>query len=182
MNIWRQPRIKSTVNTNVFCGNDLESVKTKLLSDHGGSLIHAYELAELFSATLTASQFVSMKADPCAYAVEPNYIVRARGVTTNRLGYVQDKQQVLRHQEQRQLSIPEFNREDPLPASWGLERISSRGHKNGKYIWLSQGWDTHLYVFDTGVYPDHSDWIGRNVYNVTDEGMYSIYMNALHFL
>ena len=51
----------------------------------------------------------SMAADPCAYAVEPNYIVRARGTrTTRRLGGgaseknldpQQENEEVLRPQE-----------------------------------------------------------------------------------
>lgn len=32
----------------------------------------------------------------------------------------------------------------------------------GMYIWFHEGTDTHMYIFDTGVYPDHSDWVDRN--------------------
>lgn len=45
---------------------------------------------------------------------------------------------------------------------WGLERISSHGKRNGKYTWYHEGANTHIYIFDTGVYPDHSDWDRRN--------------------
>ena len=40
-----------------------------------------YENIEFFSAALTPAQADSMRADPCAYAVEPNWIVRPRGRT-----------------------------------------------------------------------------------------------------
>lgn len=47
-------------------------------------------------------------------------------------------------------------------SDWGLERISSRGARNGAYMWLHEGAFTHIYIFDTGIYPDHSDWYGRD--------------------
>ena len=125
----------------------------------------------------------SMAADPCAYAVEPNYIVRARGTkTTRRLGggaseknldpqqenevpqeANQVPQEVPQQQQQRRLGIPEFNLIDYAPGNWGLERISTRGRRNGKYIWVTEGFGIDVYMFDTGIYPDHSDWTGRNV-------------------
>ena len=36
------------------------------------------------------------------------------------------------------------------------------GKRNGKYKWIHEGMDTHTYVFDSGLYPDHSDWDMRN--------------------
>lgn len=46
--------------------------------------------------------------------------------------------------------------------NWGLQRISSHGKLNGMYIWFHEGADVHMYIFDTGIYPDHSDWDRRN--------------------
>jgi len=133
---------------------------------------------------MSPAQAASMAADGCAYAVEPNYIVRARGTrtTTRRLGGgaseknldpQQENEQVSQealqevpqeaHQDHRRLGIPEFNLEDDEPGNWGLERISTRGKRNLKYIWINEGFGIDIYMFDTGIYPDHSDWIGRNV-------------------
>ena len=132
---------------------------------------------------MSPAQAASMAADGCAYAVEPNYIVRARGTrtTTRRLGGgaseknldpQQENEQVSQEalqavpqeaQGQRRLGIPEFNLEDDEPGNWGLERISTRGKRNGKYIWVHDGFDIDVYIFDTAIYPDHSDWTGRNV-------------------
>lgn len=230
--VWREPRVKGSSKSNVFCGNDVGAVKDQLLSDHGGTLITLYENSEFFSATMSSAVAASMAEDPCAYAVEPNYIIRARGNSVNKkqlralrknqavhqmkremlnertilpdershtvggdpfeaagIGKYEDQSmknntlmtdqtnqrrrrlsdvsttesQADPQEKHRQLGIPEFNRKDLEPASWGLERISSRGHKNGQYVWLSEGWDTDLYIFDTGIYPDHDDHTGRNI-------------------
>ena len=60
----------------------------------------------------------------------------------------------------RRLGIPEFNLKEPSPANWGLERISTRGSRNGKYIWVSEGWGTDIYIFDTGIH-DSEEFTGR---------------------
>ena len=117
----------------------------------------------------------------CVFTVEPNYVVRARGKTTRIRGgrsnapppsFTSDQTKqsfpidVLEsneaQQRRRRLAIPEFNLKESPPANWGLERISSRGARNGAYMWVHEGLETHIYIFDTGIYPDHSDWQGRN--------------------
>lgn len=114
---------------------------SKLLGRNGGgSLIELYPLSEYFTATLTQAQAASMSADPCAYAVEPNYVIRARGnPSTNflRLG-AHSQEQSDSTDQSRRLGIPEFNRLDENPPNWGLERVSTRGQRNGKYIWVSE--------------------------------------------
>ena len=49
-----------------------------------------------------------------------------------------------------------------LSQDWGLERISGHGKPNGKYLWFHEGADSHIYIFDTGIYADHSEWLGRD--------------------
>ena len=157
------------------------NIHSKLIGRNGGSLIQLYENAEYFSANMSPAVAASMAADPCAYAVEPNYIVRARGArTTRRLGGGGASEKNLDPQQEneeanpvppqevpqdqhRRLGMPEFNLEDDKPGNWGLERISTRGKRNLKYIWINEGFGIDVYMFDTGIYPDHSDWIGRNV-------------------
>ena len=193
VNVWREKRVlRSPRNEDLeLCGATVEAVKNKLIGRNGGSLITLYENAEYFTANMSPAVAASMAADPCAFAVEPNYIVRARGTrtSTRRLGggaseknldptqenevpqqeieqvpqesSIQVPQEAL--QDHRRLGIPEFNLEDDEPGNWGLERISTRGQRNGKYIWVHDGFDVNVYMFDTAIYPDHSDWTGRNV-------------------
>ena len=75
----------------------------------------------------------------------------------------QEQEEKIQQQWHRKLGIPEFNLEDTSPGNWGLERISTRGRRNGKYIWVGEGFSTKVYVFDSGIYRDHSEWMGRNV-------------------
>ena len=156
---------------------------SNLIGKYGGTFIQYYVLRKFFTATLTQAQATSMASDSCTLAIEPNYIVRARGTSVN------TDHQGQASSTRRYLGIPEFNKMDDNPPSWGLERISTRGKKNGKYIWVSEGFGTdvckfplcrvslctsfyhyliqlHSYsytdIFDTGVYPSHIDWRGRN--------------------
>ena len=120
---------------------------SNLLAKYGGTFIQYYELSNFFTATLTPSQATSMANDSCTWGVEPNYIVRARGTSvTTLLG--EANQELQESQESnRRLGIPEFNKMDDNPPSWGLERISTRGRKNGKYIWVSEGFGTDACKF-----------------------------------
>lgn len=118
---------------------------------------------------MTAAQADAMRDDPCSYAVEPNYIIRARGTKKLRAPARNEKPQgttILKGQEpsqaQRRLGVPEFNLKDSNPGNWGLERISTRGVRNGKYIWVSEGFGTDVYVFDTGIHDSH-EFTGRNI-------------------
>lgn len=114
---------------------------SNLLGKYGGTFIQYYELSKFFTATLTQAQATSMASDSCTMGVEPNYIVRARG--TSILETANQESQV----STRRLGIPEFNKMDDNPPSWGLERISTRGRKNGKYIWVSEGFGTDVCKF-----------------------------------
>ena len=126
---------------------NLLRTNSNLLAKYGGTFIQYYELSKFFTASLTQAQATSMANDSCTMGVEPNYIVRARGTSTTKiLGAA--KQELQESQvSSRKLGIPEFNKMDDNPPSWGLERISTRGRKNGKYIWVSEGFGTDVCKF-----------------------------------
>jgi len=157
--VYRRKMIVGETLTGVSCGATVPAATSSLLSKYGGTLIQTYENSEFFAAEMTEAQKDAMFEDDCVFTVEPNYIVRARGRTTaKRLG---DNSGVGMEEHRRRLGIPEFNLRDENPANWGLERISSHGRRNGKYTWFHEGEDTHIYLFDTGVYPSHSEWETR---------------------
>ena len=123
---------------------NLLRTNSNLLAKYGGTFIQYYELSKFFTATLTQAQATGMANDSCTMGVEPNYIVRARGTSTTKLLGAANHEEL---QERRALGIPEFNKMDDNPPSWGLERISTRGRKNGKYIWVSEGFGTDVCKF-----------------------------------
>jgi len=160
--LFRQPMIIGEAAGGTSCGSTTSSAASSLLSSHGGSLISAFETAEYFAASMTEAQKESMSDDPCVFTVEPNYVVRARGLTTTK------KRKALTGEPSkrtRKLAIPEFNLRDTNPPNWGLERISSHGKPNGSYLWFHEGAETKIYVFDTGIYTDHSEWLDHNATN-----------------
>lgn len=166
--IYRKKMIVGDSPTGTSCGSTLTAATNSLLSQYGGTLIQAYENAEFFSASMTSAQKDAMFEDDCVFTVEPNYIVRARGRTTKRIGAdVTFKKEV----HARRLAIPEFNLQDENPPNWGLERVSSYGRLNGYYKWTHEGMNTHMYIFDTGIYPDHSDWIRSDLRSRIGEGL-----------
>ena len=123
---------------------NLLRTNSNLLAKYGGTFIQYYELSKFFTATLTQAQATGMANDSCTMGVEPNYIVRARGTSTTKILGAANHEEL---QERRALGIPEFNKMDDNPPSWGLERISTRGRKNGKYIWVSEGFGTDVCKF-----------------------------------
>lgn len=163
ISVYRKPMIIGENPNQLFCGDTVTAVTNSLLSNYGGTLIQTYENAEFFAASMTEAQKDAMFADGCTFTVEPNYVVKARGRTTKRRLRDPDmKEARANHEKGRKLAIPEFNLKDEEPPSWGLERISSHGKLNGKYTWFHEGADSHIYMFDTGIYPDHSEWDMRN--------------------
>ncbi|KAL7529137.1 hypothetical protein ACHAWF_002852 [Thalassiosira exigua] len=160
---YRKKEVVGETPTGTYCGDTTAAVTNALLTRHGGGLIQTYEASEFFHASMTSAQAAAMNADACTFVVEPNYKVYARGRTVRGA----PKQEVLEPPPEplgysdamhRNLAIPEFNMRDESPQNWGLERISSHGRRNGKYMWFHEGEDTHVYMFDTGIYPDHVDW------------------------
>jgi len=166
--IYRKKMIVGDSPTGTSCGSTLTAATNSLLSQYGGTLIQAYENAQFFSASMTSAQKDAMFADDCVFTVEPNYIVRARGRTTKRVGA---DVTFMKEDHDRRLAIPEFNLKDENPPNWGLERVSSYGALNGYYKWTHEGMNTHMYIFDTGIYPDHSDWIRHDLESRIGEGI-----------
>lgn len=166
LRVYRKKMIIGENPTGITCGGTVSAAASSLLGNYGGNLIQSYENAEFFSATMTEAQKDAMFEDPCVFTVEPNYIVRARGRSTVRgeggAAKGEEEEAVVGEDVQRRLAIPEFNLKDENPPSWGLQRISSHGKLNGMYIWFHEGAGTDMYIFDTGVYPLHSDWNDRN--------------------
>lgn len=111
LRIYRKPMVIGENPTGLACGATIEAARDRLLGTYGGTHIHTYINAEFFSASFaSASQQAAMLDDNCVFTVEPSYIVRARGTTTNHLrasgnegGDPQEEQQG------RRLAIPEFN-------------------------------------------------------------------------
>lgn len=198
LRIYRKPFIISSNPTGLFCGATITDVSTYLLGKYGGSLIHTYENAEFFSAALSQAQQEAMFEDKCVFTVETNYVVRARGVTTTTRALDGEEQRRRRlaipefnlkerNVASKSIRLKGGSRVLPkgaltasflhlssshLGTDWGLERISSRGARNGAYMWLHEGLDTNIYIFDTGIYPEHSDWVAR-----PDVGKNSTYPN-----
>lgn len=84
---------------------------------------HVY--IDLNCDSLTQAQATAMADDACAFAVEPNYVIKARGSVTKRLGasHIQEvskeeaetTQDLQADEIHRRLGIPEFNMLDESP-------------------------------------------------------------------
>ena len=125
---------------------------TLLSSNANGGVITSWDRAEFFQMSATPAQAEAMAQDPCCHSIEPNYKIWARGTKKKRLRAPPKNEQeggsmILKgqepqandHQTQCRLGIPEFNLKEQSPRNWGLERIASRGARNGKYVWVSEG-------------------------------------------
>ena len=118
----------------------------------GGSVTGIYQYSlHGFTATLSSSQADALRKELIVDFVEPNYVVHSRGLD----GDGDAPGHPLRGR--RRLAIPLFNVKEPA-AHWGLERISSRGGKNGKYLYFHNGEKTHLYMFDTAINENHDEF------------------------
>ena len=127
---------------------------TALINKIGGGTvtgIYQYSL-HAFTATLTSSQADALRRELIVDFVEPNYVVHSRHVGLDGGGVVSSHP--LRR---RRLAIPMFNVKEPA-AHWGLERLSSRGGKNGKYLYFHIGEKTHLYMLDTAINENHDEF------------------------
>ena len=61
--VFRKPMVISSNPTGLFCGGTITEVTNYLLGTYGGNLIHVYENAEFFSASLSAAQESAMFED-----------------------------------------------------------------------------------------------------------------------
>lgn len=118
--VFRKRMIVGEDGAGTSCGVTVAAATTSLLGKHGGTLIQAYEHAAFFHASMTEAQADAMAGDACVFAVEPNYVVRARGRargrTSGRLGGSAPGIEG-GGGEHRNLAIPEFNKIDEDPAS-----------------------------------------------------------------
>ena len=120
----------------------------------GGSINQIYQYSlHGFSATLSSSQVAALRKELIVDFVEPNYVVHSRGINNDGNGGNAPSNTDVR----RNLAIPMFNVKEPA-AHWGLERLSSRGGKNGKYLYFHIGEKTHLYIFDTAINENHDEF------------------------
>jgi len=143
-----------------------------------GAIVQVYDLAlEGFSANLSSAQATALQNEANVDYVEPNYLVHSRSINDDdedgsdavpnedlhghdvstsdsprRQTNVDDESE-----RERNLAIPLFNKIEPA-AHWGLERLSSRGDKNGDYVYFHNGENTHLYLFDTAINENHDEF------------------------
>jgi len=149
--IYREKMITDYEPTATSCGATLADATSNLISKYNSFSAITYYDTSGFVLISEPSNRWQLRSDPCVFTVEPNYVLESRSA---RLGVPPEEEP----HHRRRLAIPEFNLRDDAPANWGLERISSMGGRNGKYIWFHEGVDGHIYTFDTGVYPDSYEW------------------------
>ncbi|MDP3857627.1 MAG: S8 family peptidase [Stagnimonas sp.] len=106
--------------------------QTVLTAVGGGVVLNHYESALLgFSARITPLQAAALAQLPFVAHVEADQIMTASATQTG--------------------------------ATWGLDRVDQRALPlNGTYIYRDQGGaGVHVYVIDTGLNPNHSEFTGR---------------------
>lgn len=168
--VYRKKMLIGQEPSGPMCGTDTTQIAYALadkykMREH--QILEVYQEAEFFMADMLPRHATPMLEDPCVFAVEPNYYVRAResrGSSFTSVPYYNNNEQngEVGAAGHRRLAIPEFNLRDENPPNWGLERISSHGALNGQYVWFGEGSRTHIYMFDTGIYKFHSEWDTRD--------------------
>lgn len=112
----------------------VEAQAQKLLTAvGGGQLLNVYQFAlRGFSARLTPAQADLLRSLPLVASVSPDRLVQAIATQSN-------------------------------PPSYGLDRVDQRDLPlGGSYLYPDQaGQGVHIYVIDTGLNPNHSDFTGR---------------------
>ena len=137
---------------------------TDLIGKVGGSINQVFQYSlHGFSATMTSTQAAQMLKEQVVAYVEPSYVVHSRSINNGGQGIVpgsplrRGNVDAMDDEARRRLAIPMFNVKEPA-AHWGLERLSSRGGKNGKYLYFHIGEKTHLYLFDTAINENHDEF------------------------
>lgn len=114
-------------------GQNIRSLaQTALASVGGGKVINHYQSALLgFSVQMTANQAAALAKLPYVASVEADQVMSASATQTG--------------------------------ATWGLDRVDQRAMPlNGTYIYRDQaGAGVNVYVLDTGLNANHSDFAGR---------------------
>jgi subtilisin family serine protease/N-acetylneuraminic acid mutarotase len=114
--------------------NDPASVAKKLATKHRGKLRHTYKAAlKGMAVELPDAAVAALRQEPEVAYVEPNQIIRLTGGTV-----VQPN------------------------VTHGLDRIDQRALPlNGSYSYAADGSGVRVYLIDTGIYYDHTDFGGR---------------------
>ena len=111
----------------------LQGITQSVLSQVGGGVVLSHYQSALFgfSARLTANQAAALSRLSYVASVEPDQIMYATATQTG--------------------------------ATWGIDRVDQRALPlNGQYIYPDQGGaGVHVYVIDTGLNPNHSEFSGR---------------------
>lgn len=109
-----------------------EQAQQLLAGVGGGQVLYVYEYAlRGFAVRLSPAQAALLQLDPLVARVSPDVVVKAIGTQTN--------------------------------AVWGIDRADQRDLPlNSQYSYPDQGGQgVHVYVIDTGINPNHSDFSGR---------------------
>lgn len=115
-----------------YSGMTIPHIAADLTARHGGMLQHVYEHAmHGFSIHLTPQQAQLLAQNPMVQLVEQDQVVHAVGSESN--------------------------------ATWGIDRIDQRSLPlDGIYNYPDQaGSGVNVYVIDTGINPNHSEFTGR---------------------
>lgn len=80
----------------------------------------------------------------------------------------------------RSLAMWRWNNVDDPSQNWGLDRMSSRGPRNGAYVYFHDGSNIDLYVLDTGIHTAHQEFSGRMQSGTSCTGGSSDWSNTVH--
>ncbi len=122
----------------------------KTIVKHGGSILHQYDALNGFAAVMPEDALVTVRTSTAVSHIEADMIVR--GMTDPVENTIND------------------------PANWGLDRIDNRTlPMDNAYTSNSDGTGVHVYVFDTGINAEHSEFDGRvvNDYDNIEDGLTS---------
>lgn len=181
-----------------------ETTAASLLATYGGTLMANYQhVIKGFSAILTEVQAAAMALDASVVSMENNYMVYARGsavpieehvrnLNTNneeqeerRLSDMQAQtkqmlEETFMNDDHRNLAMWKWNDVADQSANWWLDRMSSRGARNGAYVWFHDGKNIDLYVLDTGIHTEHQEFSGRMQSGTTCTGGSADWTSTVH--
>ena len=180
-----------------------------LISTYGGTLMATYDQTiKGFSAILTEAQAAAMALDASVVLMENNYKVYARGAAqavpvaehvrnlqakdtdeeaSSKRRLADEQAQTKRMLEEtfvddghRSLAMWRWNNVDGSVQNWGLDRMSSRGPRNGAYVYFHDGKKIDLYILDTGIHTAHLEFSGRMQSGTSCTGGSSDWSNTVH--
>ena len=82
--------------------------------------------------------------------------------------------------EHRSLAMWQWNNVVDPSQNWGLDRMSSRGPRNGAYVYFHDGKNIDLYVLDTGIHTAHQEFSGRMQTGTSCTGGSMDWSNTVH--